>query len=326
MIAAAPESVEALCLLGQSHLALRERVAGCRAAEAALRIAPDSEWAHRLHSLALTQLGRHGEAVAAAREAVRLAPWLAETHRHLAGALIEVPGPFAADEARAAAEHALQLAPHAAASHVTVGVAAGRQGRRRDERDAYRRALELDPTNATALNNLAAVDVGRGRLAGASRFLTGALRQDPHQPQALANLDVVVTQVVRRLTVVLAFGGLGLALMVAGSPGGDPAAWWACALAGVGVLAVAALVGWHTLRHLPPGARRHVRGWPRRVRGADRLVAAVFCAALVAVLATALLPGEAAGAGAAAVGVMFRVVWVMGVVAIVRALIRRGDR
>src|SRR5690606_40721796 len=150
-------------MLGQSRVSAGDPAGGRGAAEAALAVDPDCEWAHRVRSVALGLAGCHAEAVLSAREAVRLAPHHADGYQRLAQALLHVPG--GADEARWAAGRAAALAPHDPGAHVAVGLAAAAAGRRRDERAAYLRALALDPQHATALNNLAAMDTERGRLA-----------------------------------------------------------------------------------------------------------------------------------------------------------------
>jgi tetratricopeptide (TPR) repeat protein len=326
VLAAEPASVEALCMLGQSRLNLGEPDAGCRAAEAALAMAPDHEWAHRVHSVALGMTGRHDRAVAAAREAVRLAPDHPDGHQRLAHALLHLPGRAA--EAGAAAERAVELAPHDPDAHVAVGLAAGRQGQRRPERDAYLRALALDPGHATALNNLAAIDTERGRLGGASRLLTSALGSDPHHKMALANLDVVAVHVLRRMTAVVVLGGLLVAVLaVAGADPAGAVPHWLRSAAGVAVIGTSGLVAWSSLRHMPAGARRHLRGLPRRASGWDRALGAAFLAMTVALIVAAFLPGDAAEWGSAGVLAVFRVGWLALVVALGRVIwAQRGQR
>ena len=316
VLAGDPQSAEALCLLAQCRLHLRDDSGARRAAESALAVAPESEWAHRLHSLALQRLGRHSEAVAAAWEAVRIAPQIADTHSRYAAALLQLGGP--PDQARAAADRAVELAPHSAGAHVVQGVAAGNQGRTTEERDAYRRALELDPTDATALSNLAAIDANRGRLGGASRFLTAALRNDPHHTSALALLDVVGVRLLRRLTVVTMLGGVLTALLaVAQSEGGDVAGWTR-ALAGVGTIAICALVARATLRHLPAGAHLHLRGLPRRLPWFDRLVGVGLAVAAVSMVGAAFLPVDAAAAFGVGALVVLRLGWVGAILGAIR--------
>lgn len=318
VLAGAPQSAEALCLLAQCQLQLGDDHAARRAIESALAVAPDDEWAHRLHSLALQRLGMHREAVAAAWEAVRLAPQIADTHSRYAAALLQLGGP--PDVARAAADRAVELAPHSPGAHVVQGVAAGCQGRVAEERDAYRRALALDPTHATALSNLAAIDANRGRLGGAARFLTAALRNDPHHASALALLDVVGVRLLRRLTVVTVLGGLVAALLALAERDGETSVGWMRAPVGIATLAVCALVARATLRHLPAGAHLHLRGLPRRLGWIDRLVGVALCLATVSMAGAAFLPGDAAATAAVGVLLVLRLGWVAAAVGAFRWL------
>lgn len=318
VLAGEPQSVEALCLLGQCQLNLGDAHAAHRSATAAIRVAPDAEWAHRVNSVALGRMGRPREAVAAAWEAVRLAPHTAEAHGRYAAALLDLGGP--PDEARAAADRAVALAPHSPRAHVVQGVVAGRQGRRREERDAYLRALELDPHHAGALSNLAALDADRGRLGGASQLVTAALRSDPHHASALAILDALGARLVRRLTVVMVLGGLLTTLLAHGQRNGDGVAWWMRALAGVAVLGAGVVVARATLRHLPAGARLHLRSLPRRLPWFDRLVGVALCVATLSMVGTAFLPDDAAVSAAVGVLVVLRLGWLAGAIGAVRWL------
>ena len=75
-------------LLAQSHLALKEPEHALGAAEFGLQRAPDSTWGHRLRSRALSGLGRHAEATAAARHVLELAPTDHLCHLTLGDALL----------------------------------------------------------------------------------------------------------------------------------------------------------------------------------------------------------------------------------------------
>lgn len=322
VLADEPRSVEALCMLGQSRVSAGDETGGRRAAEAALAVDPGCEWAHRVRSVALGLAGCHAEAVASAREAVRLAPHHPDGHQRLAHALLRMPG--GAGEARRAAERAAALAPHDPGTHVAIGLAAAAEGRRGDERAAYLRALALDPLHATALNNLAAMDTERGRLGQASRLLTAALRSDPHHETALANIDVVAINVLRRMTAVMLLGGLLVTGLVVAPPG--PGLATVRPLAGLAVIAACAAVAWSTLRHLPAGARRHLRGMLRRVSGWDRALAVAFAAVTVSTVAAAFLPGEAARWGSTGVLAVLRLGWVAVVAGLGRAALSRLSR
>ncbi|MEV0203075.1 hypothetical protein, partial [Nonomuraea sp. NPDC050691] len=122
-----------------------------RAAEAAGRddhgeAAAAGEWAHRLVSLALERLGRDAEALAPAREAVRLSPGSWPARVRLAAALSRLPGH--ADEAAVQAGLARSFAPEQPAVHVLEGDLALLRGDHADAGAAYRTALAPHPAAA----------------------------------------------------------------------------------------------------------------------------------------------------------------------------------
>ena len=75
--------------------------------------------------------------------------------------------------------------------YVLLGLTADKHKRRDEERAAYLKALELDPNHAAAMNNLAAMDLNRGRLGRAARQVTAALQIDPHEEVLRTNLDQI---------------------------------------------------------------------------------------------------------------------------------------
>jgi Flp pilus assembly protein TadD len=316
---AAPADDHALCLLAQCRLLQDDAAAALRSADAAVRGDPGREWGHRLRSLALVQLGRGREASAAARESVRLAPHEWRTHHQLAVALVEHGLWWRQWEAYRAARRAVQLAPHQPDVHVALGLAAGRLGRRREERAAYRRALELDPHYPYALNNLAAIEVNHGRLGRGVPTLMLALRSAPHDRQIAANLDIVAYRLVLRLTVALLLGGLALTGMMLAEGDGRLPVWWPRGLGGLALLGACALLAWRTVRHLPPGARLHLRTFPRRLRGGRVLVALAFPVVGGSALGAAFLPRRAAEIAALPLLAVLRGLWLVVVVAIVVA-------
>jgi tetratricopeptide (TPR) repeat protein len=152
MIAVEPRNADAWSLMARAQLGQEQPLAALHAARAAISITPTDDWAVRLASAALGELGRHDEAVEAAEEAVRLAPrdWRAQAQ--LAEAL--TPTKPRLGEATAAAGRALELAPEEARSHIAVGLVAEADGRPRDAAKAFVRALALDPRNGAAHSNL----------------------------------------------------------------------------------------------------------------------------------------------------------------------------
>src|SRR5205085_871130 len=93
-----------------------------RASGRALQLEPEEEWAHRLASLALGRLGRHADAIAAARQATRLDPenWRAQVRL----ALALLGSGTAHRQAWQVAGRAVELAPHEPEVHNTIGAMA----------------------------------------------------------------------------------------------------------------------------------------------------------------------------------------------------------
>lgn len=195
ILAADPHNVEGLCLLAQAQIGQSAYGEAMRSSLAAISEDPDDDWPHRLASFALSGLGRHPEAAAMARNAVRLAPHSAPCHSILAQALVETDTDLS--EARAVADRAVSLAPLAADSHMAVGMVAARDARLDEATTAYRRALALEPDNWVAHNELARLSpqtsrFDSGGLARAAAGYASALRADPQAQVSRENIDVVL--------------------------------------------------------------------------------------------------------------------------------------
>lgn len=116
------------------------------------------------------------------------------------------------EEAEAAAERAVELAPHEAGAHMSAGAVARAAGRREGAAEAFRRALAIDPQSSAAHNELARLNLRRGRFANTSpdalvRAATGfatAVRADPRATSSRHNLDLVLRHFLR-LTAYLIF-------------------------------------------------------------------------------------------------------------------------
>jgi Tfp pilus assembly protein PilF len=192
-IGADVEAPRGWCLLAQAQLGLGDPEAALQSAGRAVALAPDLEWIHRLASLAFSRLGRHGEAVAAAREAVRLDPGSWRGMTRLAQALI--PATPDRREARATAERARDLAPLVPDTHIAVGFVEAAAGHRKAAVAAYRKALELDPDNTVAHNELARLHLRAGTPASLAKAAMGfatAVQTDPRASISRHNLDVAV--------------------------------------------------------------------------------------------------------------------------------------
>jgi tetratricopeptide (TPR) repeat protein len=164
---------------------------------------PESEWPHRLASIALRRRGDHTEALWHAREAVRLEPdgWRCSVN------LVHTLGDRRTHraEARSAAERALELAPHEVDAHMVVGSVAAAQGRAAEAEAAYRNALALDPQCSAAHNELARLKLRKtgflrpSSLAEAATGFATAVRADPRSSTSRRNLESVLRTFVARV-------------------------------------------------------------------------------------------------------------------------------
>jgi tetratricopeptide (TPR) repeat protein len=262
-LADVPDSVVGWCLLAVCELNLNQLQKAQLAAERALRVEPDSDFALRLRAGILSRQNYPGAAVEAATAAVRADPnsWL--NHHTLAFVLLQ--GKEKVDAYRSA-EHAVELAPDEPDAHVMLGVTAAALGRKREARAAYREALRHDPAHPDALNNLAAADLNRLRLGRGARRLVDGLRSNPGHEVLQGNLDVLA---LRLLLWMRNIAWLAAALLILSAVQLLPG--WCRALAAALLVAGDAVAIWWTFRELPAGARRHLRGLLRR-RSSDERV------------------------------------------------------
>lgn len=206
-VATDPHNAELWCLMAQAHLGRDDAVSALHAAEIAVSTAPAEEWAHRLASVALECCGRNEEAVASAREAVRLAPDAWEPHARLSGALTKLKGRSHRREAMSVAHRAVALGPHEPDAHLALASAAAACGRRREARPAAARALALDPNSSAAHNERARLRLKRGPIVGgptaladAAKGFAEAVRIDPRATVSSKNLEVVLRAFVARVS------------------------------------------------------------------------------------------------------------------------------
>lgn len=278
-LAGSPQDAYALCLLAQARLTLGDLEGTLELADRAVASAPDWEWPHRIASLALRRQGRVTDAVRAARECVRLKPYLWQTHVELALALSVPPPAHEAPagrptpgvlprsvEAWNAAAEAVRLDPLEPCTHSTVGTVALAGGHLDTAERAFRAVLSLSPGDADALHDLALVGERRGRLTTAVEGFAAAAAADPYEPTAAHNVLVIGWRLSRRLL----FALLGLSLLAIGLGDRDLAADGVPPATGVPVVLVtlAALAGvaLFTVLRLPRPVRlvlrrAAVRGW-----------------------------------------------------------------
>jgi Flp pilus assembly protein TadD len=181
-----------------------------RMADESIRLAPGAALGFRLRSTALSSLARSlpkGErgplgtdAVASARDAVRLAPGDPNGLLALAQAL-----PLTGDisEADHVVQELLRLAPNSAASWVTASLVALAAKNWNAAISASRQALAIEPENYAALNNLGVALRASGKGREGTRVLAEAARSKPDSRTARQNLSRAGLNIMRVAILIL---------------------------------------------------------------------------------------------------------------------------
>ena len=148
----APDDSTLLCYLATAYHQEKQWDKMLHCAEKAISASPNYDWPRRIHSIALRNLKRKVEGLAAAREAVRCSPDSPVTLNCLVHALMHC-GKL--DEARQVALRMIQVAPENAASHVALARVSRLQWQWAEVEQCARRALHIDAENTYALDLLA---------------------------------------------------------------------------------------------------------------------------------------------------------------------------
>jgi tetratricopeptide (TPR) repeat protein len=162
LLAEDPHDLDALGLLGEAQLADHDPDGALATASTAIGLDPERDLPHRQASIAASRRGLHRDAIAHAEEAIRLAP---DDHRGsvaLARALLRAKRDL--ERARQVAVQAIVLAPDEAEPHLVFGMVSRAEGEDAAADGALRRALQLDPGNMAAHNELALLQVRRATL------------------------------------------------------------------------------------------------------------------------------------------------------------------
>lgn len=300
-LAAAPDSQPAWCELARAEVSRGNRAAALGAADRALGLDPDHEWPHRIASIVLSQLGRHDDAVRAARTAVRAAPDTWQCHVRLAETLVRHPQaagtrPPMTDEAWAAACRSVELAPLEPDTHCTVGHLMLRRGQPDRAEAAFREALRLEPGNARALNALGLTNMRRGRLVTAAADFGAAVAADPHDRVARRNISAAAWNSTRYLLL-----GLFAELLIVTRSHGAPQLSWIGRIGSLLVVVALLVLGGVTWGRVP----RRMRGYLLRLPRQDRWLGGLLLASILAVVLVAMAtfaPTETSGAVLAFLG------------------------
>jgi tetratricopeptide (TPR) repeat protein len=197
---------------------------------------------------------RGEDAVAAAEEAVRIAPTDADCHRVLARALA-YDDRF--DQARQAAAYALSLTPGSVPGLLTVAEVERAAGNRGEATAAVRAALAIEPDNTHGRWLLGMLYAERLRVRRSMRVLGDVAREDPARPD-VPSMTWPIRGVLRGLRRGLTVGALLICLLLLAGLWWPPAGTFARVLAGV----LAAVLAGFAIRILVPAGRLPWRGLP----------------------------------------------------------------
>jgi tetratricopeptide (TPR) repeat protein len=198
ILAVAPGHADALHLLGVlSGQPTAARKADPRAAvefiSRAVALHPGNPVYFSNLSNFLHALGRHDDAIAAARQALALDPSHVQALANLANALLARGDNAAAIDV---CRQALAIQPHFAEAHANLGIALRRTGDLDGAVAAYREALRLRPT-PVVYNDLAIALAALRRFDDAIAALHEALRLQPQYAQAWNNLGTTLKDLAR---------------------------------------------------------------------------------------------------------------------------------
>lgn len=242
-----PNDPALLASYARAELALGNYSGAARSAYAALAGAPDSEFAMRLYALALFSLGRQYDGLWMAWRAVTSHPNEPAPLRLYALLLQKA---WQLRSALDVIERALRLDPQSVDAHIRRGSILHAMGRRDESEVSYRAALQLDPANAEALNDLAVHRLGRFKFGRALQGFLGAAGSDPgYGALSRRNIGVVLRKVLTLVTVGAGLLSVCLAITAGAYDEGHPTA---LARVGVGLLSgVLIAVLWWLLRAIP---------------------------------------------------------------------------
>jgi tetratricopeptide (TPR) repeat protein len=159
--------------------------------EHALAATSDNEMAREHLSDAYLDKGRINDAIAQAREAVKLLPDSADAHGVLGAALARTSQ---LDEAISQLQSAIQLNPKLPRAHFNLGNIFLQQGHLEQAIANYESEVELYPNFSQGHNNLGNALLRAGKTDQALAHLRLALELNPNYPEAHNNLAIALSQ------------------------------------------------------------------------------------------------------------------------------------
>ena len=280
-VAANPTDGTALVLQARALALAGRHDEAVRAARSAATLHPDHVVALTTLSEVLRRAGEPEKAAEAALRAREMEPGSAEAHIQVAEASMHRRRTRA--QAVAAAREAVRLAPHEPRAHDALGRSLLRRRGRRNRREAeaaIREALRLDPGEAVYLNNLGvALLAQRGRKQEALESFAAAARLDPSFDLPRTNTEGVIRSVLRLAVLLPAFHAVRVAVALSLEGEYLAAATMVAVIAAVGFVVARFLLPPAARRYLRTYLRVH---GPTRERVRTAAVAATAGAAVVA--------------------------------------------
>ena len=190
-VAKRPENPRAHFNHGVALLDLKRPADAVAAFERAIRLKPLDTKAHNSLGNALLELGRVAEAVKSYAEAVRLEPAYARAWYNYGTALQRQGG---TEAAIACFERALRLDPNMADAHNALGNAYFQREQPAQAVTHYEAAVRIDPTLVEAQYNGGSASLELGRVADAVVYLTAAARLKPDDAEIRNNLGAALVR------------------------------------------------------------------------------------------------------------------------------------
>jgi tetratricopeptide (TPR) repeat protein len=180
VLAEDPHDLDALGVLGEAQLADHDPDGALATATTAIELDSERDLPHRQASIAASRRGLHREAIAHAEKAIRLAPDDYRGFVALARALLRAKRHL--EQARHVAVRAIVLAHDEAEPYLVFGMVSRAEGEDAAAEAAFRRVLQLDPSNVAALNELARLKLRRVALGLRARTAESTTGSAPTEP------------------------------------------------------------------------------------------------------------------------------------------------
>lgn len=236
-LAADPDNTALRILLVRCLIAADQERVALPVVDRLVAESPEWDYLYRLRAIVLTGLGKSAEATRAARRAVALGAEDAWNYYQLAVVLNNAAGRALSgsetkakkqEAARKAAERAVALQPEEPAFHRIIGFLYTEPEYRDIRERAWRKTLELDPEDTTAMTELARDEAMRSLRSSGLRTMRRALQIDP---QRAPNVRLVVATALHRalllpLVLTVPSGSTTIILAVDWLP----ETWWSRAL------------------------------------------------------------------------------------------------